>query len=81
MPELLEGKAGRARGIMDEARKMQEECLRIRGELLGKKHSDYINTMVSLASNLSWMGRFDESYKLEKECLEIVRETWGEMHP
>lgn len=49
---------------MDEARKMQEECLEIRSQILGTKDPACIATMQSLASNLSWMERFAESYEL-----------------
>ena len=57
------------------------QCLIIYEKIYGKHHSDYTESLHSLASDYASFGNFDKSKELNEECLEINELIVGKHHP
>ncbi|KAJ4094509.1 hypothetical protein NW760_012662 [Fusarium oxysporum] len=69
------------RGRWKEKEPVDSRAWGLRRVVLGEKHPDTINSMMSLAAACHEQGRYNEAQGICREALELRREVLGEKHP
>jgi serine/threonine protein kinase/Tfp pilus assembly protein PilF len=70
-----------ARARLQESRRLKEEVLRLRRQVLGEAHPDTLSTMYKLALVLNKQGSWGEARPLYERLLELQRKAGGQRHP
>ena len=65
---------------LEEALKLEENCLKSKRRLLGEEHVDTMESIWNLAAIYSELGRFNEAMAIEGRNLEIKKRVLGESH-
>ena len=68
------------RGKLDEAESLYKRALKGQEEMLGRKHSDTLNTVNNLAALFKKQNKLDEAESLYKRALEGQEEIHGPNH-
>jgi tetratricopeptide (TPR) repeat protein len=71
----------RARGDLDEARRLHEHALSLREQVLGASHPDVATSLSNLALVRTDMGAYEEAAELHARALALRESALGPEHP